>query len=169
MVSDLMAASESHQHDKIEVLTPTILWLNSGWLCKSIHQRRRSGMDNSSKKKSALLGMPYGTASNRLRKMLIFRMAQKLGEDVCYRCENKIKTIEDLSIEHKHSWELSENPVKGFFDLDDVTFSHLNCNVGAAYHKPPSHGHKSTYEHAGCRCDACKAAKAVDNKKYRKT
>lgn len=40
-------------------------------------------------KKDKLLGMSHGTASNQLRKMILFKCIQKLGEDVCFRCGKK--------------------------------------------------------------------------------
>jgi hypothetical protein len=127
-------------------------------------------MDSSTKKKNDLLGIPFGTASARLRKMLIFRMAQKLGEDICYRCGKKIENIEELSIEHKTSWQLSETPIDTFYDLDNVCFSHLDCNVNASYHATgvkDSTPHGETRYAYGCKCDACREAKKIRNKKTR--
>jgi len=36
---------------------------------------------------------------------------------------------ETFSIEHVIPWLDSEDPVKLFFDLDNISFSHLKCNV----------------------------------------
>ena len=88
-------------------------------------------MDNNNKKKDDLLGIPHGTANHQLRKMILFKCVQKLGEDICYRCNRKIESIEDFSIEHKIAWQQSENPKETFFDLDNISFSHLNCNTAA--------------------------------------
>lgn len=76
-------------------------------------------------KKSEVLGMPFGTASGRLRKMIIFRMAQRLGEDICFRCRERIASVDELSIEHKIPWL---DNVELFWDLDNIAFSHLTCN-----------------------------------------
>ena len=34
-----------------------------------------------------------------------------------------------FSIEHKVAWLDSENPVDLYFDLENISFSHLKCNV----------------------------------------
>jgi len=52
---------------------------------------------------SKVLGMPIGTASNRLRKMILFDLVQRLRLDDCYRCGKKITDVKNLSIEHKTS------------------------------------------------------------------
>jgi hypothetical protein len=83
-------------------------------------------------KKRALLGMPFGTATARLRKTLLFVMAKRLGENICYRCSKEITTEVDFSIEHKKAWALQPDPIKAFFDLGNIAFSHIACNVGAA-------------------------------------
>ena len=83
---------------------------------------------NSNQKRTALLGMSIGTASNRLRKAIMFKMAQKLDEDICFRCGNKIDNINELSIEHKEPWQSANDPIQSFFDLDNIAFSHLKCN-----------------------------------------
>jgi hypothetical protein len=82
-------------------------------------------------RKGRLLGLPIGTAANRLRKSIMFMMAQKLGMDKCFRCGGRIETAEILSIEHKESWQLSERPYEKFFDLENIAFSHLPCNISA--------------------------------------
>jgi len=80
-------------------------------------------------RKAAFLGMPYGTASNRLRKLLMFKFAQELGYDDCFACGFKIETTEELSVEHKQPWLDRENGVELFWDLDNIAFSHRKCNV----------------------------------------
>jgi hypothetical protein len=79
-----------------------------------------------------VLGMPETMASARLKKQLMFHLAKKLGMDICYRCQNPIETVVEFSVEHKESWLLSDNPYETFFDLDNIAFSHLKCNIGAA-------------------------------------
>ena len=83
---------------------------------------------SSNKRKSEKLGMPFGTAQHRLRKNIIFELAERLSLTRCYRCETLIMRVEDLSIEHKDSWEKAPHPQKLFFDLDNIAFSHVNCN-----------------------------------------
>jgi hypothetical protein len=86
-----------------------------------------------SKKKSELLGENFSTAAHKLRKSIMFDLIQKLELDSCYRCTLKIESIDALSIEHIESWQRSEDPVESFYSLENIAFSHLNCNVGAAY------------------------------------
>ena len=87
---------------------------------------------NSNDVKANALGEPYGTATSRLRKMLLFDYAQRCNEDICYRCETKITSIKDFTTEHKKPWLHSDDPIKWFFDLDNIAFSHMSCNSGAA-------------------------------------
>ena len=84
-------------------------------------------MGKSNKNKDAFLGMPHGTATNRLRKMIMFDLLKRLGEDFCYRCENIIENVDDLSVEHKKPWLWNDK--KLFWDLDNIAFSHLKCNI----------------------------------------
>ena len=83
--------------------------------------------------KSKALGMSHGTAANRLRKMILFSLVCQLELNICYRCDKEILTVSDLSIEHKEPWLQAKNPVKNFFDLDNIAFSHLSCNSGARH------------------------------------
>lgn len=86
----------------------------------------------SNKKKSMQLGMPYGTATQRLRKMVLFKLLQDIGQDVCFQCGERILTVEELSMEHKVPWLNSDDPVGLFFDVDNISFSHLSCNARAS-------------------------------------
>lgn len=83
---------------------------------------------NSNQTKDLALGMPHGTASNRLRKALLFKYIVKAEEDACFKCGQRIENIDDLSIEHKTPWLYSDDPSSLFFDLENVAFSHLKCN-----------------------------------------
>ena len=78
------------------------------------------------KRKSEILGMPYGTAGNRLRKMILFHLLQQYRDNICFKCGEAIEAIEDLSIEHKESWQMGGAHL--FWDLDNIAFSHLKCN-----------------------------------------
>lgn len=103
-------------------------------------------------KKKEQLGMHLGTASARLRKLLIFNFLKELKRDYCFQCKLQIKNIEELSIEHKKNWMYSEDPIKFFFDLNNIAFSHLTCNVrsGKGYKGKRKEfckrGHKMTEE-----------------------
>ena len=89
-------------------------------------------MTKGNEKKKRILGMPYGTAFNKLRKLLMFKLAQEAGKDICCRCGEKIETAEEFSIEHIVPWLNSDNPQENFWNLENIAFSHLKCNLAAA-------------------------------------
>jgi hypothetical protein len=84
------------------------------------------------KKKDGQLGVAYGTACNRLRRLVLFKLVVECKRDICYHCGKAIEFVDELSIEHKIPWLDSEEPEKLFFDLDNIAFSHLACNSAAA-------------------------------------
>jgi len=86
-------------------------------------------MGTSSQNKSEFLGMPFGTASARLRKQILFYLLVKHNENICYRCSKLIEDIADLSIEHKEPWQ--NISIKLFWNINNIGFSHLSCNVKA--------------------------------------
>lgn len=125
--------------------------------------------ENGNKNKDKLLGMPHGTASHQLRKMIMFQMIQELKRDICFRCGEKIENIEDLSIEHIVAWQQSENPKESFFDLKNISFSHLNCNIGIGKkmeRQATIHGTRIAYKH-GCRCEKCRNIEKLHMRKVR--
>ena len=87
-----------------------------------------------SDKKNELLGMNFSTASYKLKKSIMFKFIQMLEFDKCFQCNEKIETVEHLSVEHKTPWMSSNNPIESFFDINNIAFSHLTCNVGARVH-----------------------------------
>ena len=54
----------------------------------------------SSQKRKEFLGIPYGTAQARLKKILMFDLVQRLGDDICYRCGRRIAEMADFSVDH---------------------------------------------------------------------
>jgi len=118
-------------------------------------------------KKAIQLGMSYGSAIHRLRKMLLFKLIQDTQQDLCFQCGKKIETVAELSIEHKYPWLDSINPEELFFDLNNIAFSHLSCNCGAARHPKCSIIHGVKGWRRGCRCLICLAAKNNEKKRYR--
>lgn len=95
---------------------------------------------NINEKKRKQLGMPFGTANGRLKKMIFFSLVKETKKDMCFRCGKKIKNIKDLSVEHKKPW-LDES-VDLFWDLNNIAFSHLKCNSKSKrpsiqIHNPP--------------------------------
>ena len=85
-------------------------------------------MSKSNQVKADALGMSFGAAANKLRKMILFSLVCRLGLNMCYRCDGEILSVDDLSIEHMEPWLRADDPVQCFFDLDNITFSHLSCN-----------------------------------------
>ena len=81
---------------------------------------------DSNGRKTEFLGMPYGTAGNKLRKQLLFKYVKLVGDHVCWKCGYEIGSVDDLSIEHKEPWE--GRSIDLFWDLDNIAFSHLKCN-----------------------------------------
>ena len=125
-------------------------------------------MSKAQAEKSRQLGMPHGTASNRLRKQLLFSIAKKAGLTDCYQCGEPIKHVGDMSIEHKTPWLHSDDPVGLFFDEDNIAFSHLSCNSAAGrkpQKKPIVHGTGNAYNYRGCRCTECRDWKSTENRK----
>lgn len=72
------------------------------------------------------LGMSHGAAAGKLKKNILFKFVQNAKQDVCFKCNKLIESVDDFSIEHKVPWEGSS--VELFWDLDNIAFSHLHCN-----------------------------------------
>ena len=85
---------------------------------------------NNNSRKTAQLGIPHGTAYGRLRKEILFSVLKRHNENVCFRCRLPILGADDLSIDHRNPW-LDVDP-KLFWDIDNIAFSHLRCNISAA-------------------------------------
>ena len=111
-------------------------------------------------KKSEALNMNFSTAQNKLRKSLLWDYVVKCGDNICYQCNNKIDNIAELSIEHKEPWLNSDNPSQLFFDLNNIAFSHLSCNIRAA-----NSGAPVKYQNDFERIQANKKSKEVWSKK----
>jgi hypothetical protein len=63
--------------------------------------------------------------------MVLLHLLKKHGENVCFKCLEKIEEVGELSIEHKEPWEGVS--VELFWSLDNVAFSHLRCNTPHRY------------------------------------
>ena len=87
-------------------------------------------------KKKEQLGMNPSTASGRLVKDILWSFIVKNCQDTCCKCGNKM-TRETFSIEHIKPWLDSDNPVDLYFDLDNISYSHLSCNIAAARRPEP--------------------------------
>ena len=106
-------------------------------------------MNNNNDKKSKVLGIPYGTAQNKLRKMVLFHLLKRYKENVCFQCGKPIETVDELSIEHKKPW-LNES-VDLYWDMNNIAFSHLHCNCGAAQVVLKKVGPEGTYWCSECK------------------
>jgi hypothetical protein len=81
-----------------------------------------------SNKKKVQLGMNPSTASGRLVKDILFSLVCETGKNICFHC-GKEMFRDSFSIEHKIPWLDSENALELFFDLKNISFSHLSCNI----------------------------------------
>jgi hypothetical protein len=126
-------------------------------------------MDKTNLKKKIQLGQDAGTAANRLKKKILFHYIKKAGENYCFQCGGEIQTEEELSIEHKTPWLDSDTPAELFYDMDNISFSHLSCNISAGRRKECICGTTCKYD-KGCRCRECtnKNAERQRNKRNRK-
>lgn len=107
---------------------------------------------NNNKQRAEQLGMSYGAANHKLKKNLMFKFAQMLDFDNCYACGEKIQTPTDLSVEHKEPWEGRENGVEKFWDLDNIAFSHLKCNIP---HVQGGYKHRKIGKEGTAWCGSC--------------
>ncbi len=107
-------------------------------------------------RKSNQLGMSFGTAMYQLRKNIMFSLVQELNKDMCFRCGRKIETVREFSIEHMESW--LDNDIELFWDLTNISFSHLSCNTKHSRHNG-GYG-KKIISPDGCSwCSTCKEHK----------
>lgn len=127
----------------------------------------------SNEMKHDALGINFSTATQRLRKLIMWSLVQETGKDVCFRCGNQIENVDDLSIEHKAPWQSAPDPQKAFFDLNNIAFSHLRCNSSANGNSRKTdcpYGHALTEENtyrdsAGRR--SCRRCRAIEHAGWR--
>lgn len=103
--------------------------------------------------------MNPSTASGRLVKDLLWNFIKLNGQDTCSKCGEEMGR-HDFSIEHITPWLDSEDPFGLFFDLENIAYSHLSCNVGARRRELAKCGTRSAYIR-GCRCDLCRNANMI--------
>lgn len=84
-----------------------------------------------SEKKKSQLGMNPSTAAARLVKDVLWHLVMQTGMDECCKCGEKMER-ETFSIEHLKPWLDSDDPVGLFFDIANIGFSHLRCNIADA-------------------------------------
>lgn len=122
-------------------------------------------MRNYKEERKTILGIDPGTVQNKLRKQLLFKYVKLANDNICFQCNKEIETIEELSIEHKIPW--LKNGKEYFWDLNNITFSHLRCNILAAERKRGiTHPSQESYKQ-GCRCDKCIEIQKLRIREYR--
>lgn len=89
------------------------------------------------KKRGELLGVPFGTGQRRLAKSIMYNLASPVS---CFRCGKEV-LIEDFSIDHKAAWQKADNPKEAFFDVSNIAFSHINCNMAEGGRMSGGEGH----------------------------
>ena len=72
-----------------------------------------------------------GASSHKLDRMIMMKLIQETGKDVCFQCGQKIEDVNTLSVEHKETWQEADDPKAAFFNMENIAFSHLRCNVSA--------------------------------------
>lgn len=82
--------------------------------------------DRRKQQREERLGMSISTAEKKLRKSIIFELAQQLGKNVCLHCGLRIDEPDDLAIKHVEDWE--GDPAR-FFDLSNIAFGHVACGA----------------------------------------
>jgi hypothetical protein len=118
-----------------------------------------------SNKKQEQLGMNPSTAQHKLLKDIMWDLIVKTNQDTCCKCGCKM-TRETFSIEHLVPWLDSDNPIELFFDLENIAFSHLKCNIADSRKTYSECGTVNRYCKYGCRCEECKEAKRTARAKY---
>jgi hypothetical protein len=118
-----------------------------------------------SDKKKEQLGMNPSTASGRLVKDILWNLIVQTKQDNCCKC-NEQMTRETFSIEHVKPWLDSDDPIGLYFDLNNISFSHLSCNVADARKSEAVCGTYSRYNKHNCRCNLCREAASEYQAKY---
>lgn len=113
-------------------------------------------------KKSKQLGMNVSTATGKLLKDLLFDFVVKSGIK-CFRCGGEL-TRDSFSIDHKVPWLHTKDPVNSFFDLDNISYSHLSCNCSDARHPNKKY---ASHQEQRTECEKRRRGVRVYDKEYR--
>ena len=85
-----------------------------------------SSVTSTAQRKAEQLGMPFATASNRLKRLVHFDLVRRAGRNSCFQCDGVISEPTELSTEHKEPWFGRDTAL--FWDLTNIAFSHATCN-----------------------------------------
>ena len=110
-----------------------------------------------SDKKTLQLGMNPSTASGRLVKDLLWHFISTTTDALCCKCNQPLERS-TFSVEHIEPWLDSDDPVGNYFNISNIGFSHLRCNIADVRRKTAQCGSHRAYA-KGCRCTLCKEAK----------
>jgi hypothetical protein len=83
------------------------------------------------------LGQDPSKASYKLVKDLMWMFITETNRNICHQC-GETMCRNTFSIEHKIPWLHSDTPKELFFDLNNISFSHLKCNVKAGRRNNPT-------------------------------
>lgn len=75
------------------------------------------------------LGINASTARHHMIKSFVFHLSKQLGLDACLRCGRRIKTVDDMTYDHKKPWLHSKSPKKLYLDPANIALSHPSCNM----------------------------------------
>lgn len=117
-----------------------------------------------SDKKKLQLGINPSTASGRLVKDILWKLIVQTQQDKCCKCNNTM-TRDTFSIEHIVPWLDSASPQELYFDLNNIGFSHLRCNVADA--RRPNKKYSSSKEREQVRQLTRRGTRPYDSHKRR--
>lgn len=102
-----------------------------------------------SDKKKQQLGMNPSTARSRLIGDVLWSFLENSPQNKCFQCGDPM-TRETYSVEHKEPWLDTTDPLKMYFDPNNIAFSHQSCNSAAA-RRPHAHATPEDAEAARLR------------------
>jgi hypothetical protein len=85
----------------------------------------------SNNKKKKQLGMNPSAANYKLTKDILWNFILETNKNKCHQCGEEMSR-ETFSIEHIIPWLDSDDPKDKFFNMNNISFSHLKCNCAAA-------------------------------------
>lgn len=74
----------------------------------------------------------FSAARKDLQNMIILMLTEQLGEHKCFRCNQPVTDINELSLDHGTNWRSCDNKEDAqriFWDVNDLHVSHVHCNT----------------------------------------